>query len=311
MKVSRTPPETMPVRAVPDALRRLWHTCRTPEPDDCLSRALCMNLVAVAAADAADRLRATVDGLLRRLPCRAFLVLTNGCSEVSATVSGATRSQGRSREIVLEQIELCAGGGHAGRLAGIVRPLLVNDIPTHLYWADTLPDADGILAHLRELCDHAIVDSGSFRDPEAGLAALAAEGEGGRPFTDLAWLRLRPWRRGLARAFEHFPWRPDVPTAVAIRHALDPAAHASAILLGRWLERRLAARVELAAGDAAPGATPETLDLRHGEVHVRLAAVGGQIRVEVTLARSCLLPFAIPGSRGGHADLLAAAIDLA
>jgi hypothetical protein len=82
-------------------------------------------------------------------------------------------------------------------------------------------------------------------------------------------------------------------------------------LFGRWLERRLAAKVVLEQTDSRRGC-PDAIDLRHGDNSVSLAfAEPGQVAVGVTTADLCYLPFTVPASRGTEAGLLAAAVDLA
>ncbi len=308
----RTQSLQVPLRGIPDALRSLWDLCRPAQADETLSRALTVNLLAVAPFAEAAGLRDTVTQLLRRLPCRAFLVLFDPeRRELCADVQGATRSAGKAREIVLEQIELRVGPDGLAAVPGVIRPLLVNDIPTHLFWQDALPRNGDGLEQLLPLCDHAVVDSARFLDPETDLAGIRFLRTGHRRITDLSWLRARPWRRALAQAFELVPFDPATPTRVVLRHGLNPGALACSHLLATWLEERLQATVELQSGEADERPTPELLELWHGDEHVAVQRTDGHLRVTVTRKDVCLLPFQVPASRGGCADLLAAAIDLA
>jgi hypothetical protein len=136
---------------------------------------------------------------------------------------------------------------------------------------------------------------------------------------DLATFRLRPWRRGLAEAFERFSWSRAGPTQARISHTQSCGAVASSRALGRWLEQRLGASVAYqTVGGASGGASaaaehePRALELTWGRVHVavRRRAQPPALRIEVTLDQVCLLPWELPASRGEPGDLLAAAFDL-
>jgi glucose-6-phosphate dehydrogenase assembly protein OpcA len=303
-------PRPAPVHGLRDSLRGLWQLCRSDEAS--LSRALTMNLVVVAPAAESAHMHEALDRLLRRLPCRAFLVLLEpGNRTVTAEVSGATRTAGSACEIVLEQIALHTSFAGFAAIPGIVRPLLVNDLPSHLFWAGRLPDPPDAFEAMLSLCEHAVVDSAMFLDPGAELSTVSSLASGTHQITDLSWLRTRPWRRALAQAFEHLPWRQSVPTDVTIRHGLNAGAEASSLLLGTWLQQRLHAWIDVQTGDAHEQPTPDSIELQHGCGHVSVTRADGQLRVAVSRADSCLLPFLVPDSRGGQANLLAAAIDMA
>jgi hypothetical protein len=308
--VRRTPAHAVALPAIPDALRAIWRDCCADQPDVDVSRALTHNFVGVADAARAPDLRLAVDTLSARLPCRAFLVaLVPGAAPLRAEVFGAARPFGRALDLVLEQIELQAPRSAFAHVAGVVRPLLVNDLPTHLYWAMDWPARPADFDALLMMAEHAIVDSARFSAPEAQLDAVEQRRQQGSAITDLNWLRLRPWRRALAEAFERCGHDRERPTAVTIRHG--GAAPAAALLLGRWLEQRLGATVGCETADGAPGCVVG-VELQHGDASVAAAQSGqGRIEVQVTTAESCFVPFSVPASRGSEGDLLAAAIDLA
>jgi len=306
----RTRQQTVEPKAIPDALRAIWRDCCSAEPKSDVSRALIVNFIAVLDGARGRDMCGALDGMIARVPCRAFVVtLGDGTAPLRAAVSGAARLHGSVRDLVLEQIELQAPRTAADQLAGLVRPLLVNDLPTHLYWAGDWPAEGRLIDVFAALSDHTIVDSGRFSAPVVQLDAVEQRRARGRAITDLTWMRLRPWRRGLAEALDRFAWRQDVPTSVAIRSG--DAAAAAALLLGRWLERRLAAKVVLEQTDSRRS-SPDAIELRHGGNAVSLTfAEPGQVDVGLTTADSCFLPFSVPASRGNEASLLAAAVDLA
>lgn len=307
--LERTPTVTTTWPEIHGALRKLWRACLADQEGSDVSRALTANFLGLAEAPDADALREATERLQRRTPCRAFLlILDDAAAGNEARLSATTRRHGRLRDIVLEEITLRLPQRAIDQLPGLIRPLLVNDLPTHLYWAAPWPAVEQDFDQLRALCDHAVVDSRRFGNPARELAVIAHRRTAGQRLTDLAWLRLRPWRRALAEAFERFPWRPGTRTRGSVRHG--PKAASAAILLADWLHERLGASLTLAPdGDpAAPG--PDRITLLVDGVEVVLEAVGGDLRTHVTTADRCLLPFAVRAARGGDGDLLAAAIDL-
>jgi len=308
--LQRTPAQAVALTRLPEALRALWQQCRRGDPEGSISRSLIANFVGVAEAGGAVQLATVLDCLLQRLPCRAFLVTVDPAQpQIQATVCGASRGRGANCELLLEQIELRTSWPAFEKVAGLVRPLLANDLPTHLFWAAGGPESPRHFAVLRELADHVVVDSAAFGAPAADLLSVD-QGARADHLTDLSWLRLKPWRRALAEAFERFTWNARLPTTVTLRHGHTPGAVAKARLLGRWLEQKVLATVS--RDDRGDGPGLDSVELRHGEVLVTAqATAAGRIEVHVATAESCFLPFELPASNGSVGDLLAAAIDLA
>ena len=304
----RTPPATVALKEVPDALRRLWRQCTEGTPDGNVTRALTVNLIAVTDPAGEAELLRTLEQTRRRMPCRLFLVrLGTGGDPRIATVSAEAR--GFNRAIVLEQIELCATDADFRSLASAVRPLLVDDIHTHLYWAGAFPQQSSGFDQLAQLSDHVVVDSAHFERPETDLRQMDARRRRGMRITDLNWLRLRPWRRALAEAFELFPWTGRNRGSVSIRHGAGIGGQAGALLLAHWLEDRIGATVALDQSGLAK--IPFALEFHQDDVDLRAEVKESHIEVQVSTDASCYLPFSVPASRGRQGDLLAAAIDLA
>ena len=303
----RTAAQAIAWTKIPDALRSLWRACLPDEGGD-VARSLTANFVAVTAAAQLDGLRASLDRLQQRTPCRAFVVAIDEAAEDHAAhVSATTRCHGTVRDIVLEQIELRVRPAEFAAMPGLIRPLLVNDVPNHLYWGTDWPaDARGFDA-VRALCEHTIVDSRRFEDPARGLAAIAERRSQAGRITDLSWLRLRPWRRAIAEAFERCALPAGSAVEIVVSHG--KAGEAAAQLYADYLSQRLGATVRRtpAGDDTAP--VPHKVELRSGELHVAVEAQERRLVVHVTTAAECLLPFTVTASRGADGDLLAAAID--
>ena len=309
-RLCRTPSQTTPLARIPEALRGIWRSCRGDGDDDVeVARSLAINFVGVAAADDEAELRAAVDRLHRRTPCRAFLLLVDEHADaVHAEVAAATRLAPGRQDILVEEIVLRLPADRFDHVPGLVRPLLVNDLPIHLFWAADWPRTEPAFDDLAALCDHVIVDTRRFASPAVQLAHLTRRREAGMRLTDLTWLRLRPWRRALAEAYERASQAVGRPTRVRIVHGT--AALAAAMLLGEWLTARLTAEVALEGSGDGDAACPERVVVTAGDTEIDAEAPAGQIVVHVTTAAHCLLPFRVPTSRGADGDLVAAAIDL-
>jgi hypothetical protein len=306
----RTPPRTAEWRKIPDAMRALWRACLPDEQGYDVARSLTVNFVGVAPREHADELRGAVERLHRRTPCRAFLLLIDDAATPgTAALAATTRCNGNVRDIVAEEIEIALPWSSFPRLVGLVRPLLMNDLPNHLYWAAEWPRDTASFDALAAMCDHVVVDSRRFADAAQALRELQRRRSRGQRVTDLVWLRLRPWRRALAEAFERVPWQPQSNATAAIRHGRD--ATAAAHLLAQWLEERLGAKIDLDASGDPTAAGPDHVVLRAGGFEVEAIHVEPRVRVHVTTPEHCYLPFVVPVSRGNDGDLLAAAIDMA
>ncbi len=307
----RTPALTAEWKKIPAGMRSLWRQCLPGGDGGDVARSMTINFLGVALAENADVLNEALQRLQRRSPCRAFLVLIDDAAKPGAAeLAATTRGTGSVRDIVLEEILVRVPRSAFAALPGLIRPLLMNDLPNHLFWAAPWPADAGHFDALADLCDHVVIDSRRLADPTRDLAALAAlHAPGSVPHrvTDLAWLRLRPWRRALAEAFQRVPWVAGTKAQATIRHG--QGGKASALLLADWLRARLGASVQCDPNGNAVG-SPDDVVVRTGGFEVELQLARQQIRVHVTTPEHCYLPFTVPSSRGSDGDLLAAAIDM-
>lgn len=293
------------------SLARLWAEAAAAEPTP-LSRALTINLIVVAEAAAEPQVRAAVERLLVRHPCRVFLTLLDGAApDVCAEVEARVQSDGKSRQTVFEEVCLRTTARTFAKIPGLIRPMVVNDIPVHLFWAAPLPENTWDLATMARLADQTIFDSCAFADPQRDFARL---GEiAGVRLVDLSHFRLRPWRRALAEAFEKFEWQRRDPTHARIEHGPARGAACAAHVLGQWLRDRIDPAVTNAQADVAgaPANEPLRLELTHARVHVVVEHQldAPRLRTTVTLHDQCLPRFSTLASRGQLGDLLAAAVD--
>ncbi|MCA8977487.1 MAG: glucose-6-phosphate dehydrogenase assembly protein OpcA [Planctomycetes bacterium] len=304
-----TPPRATRIDRIHDALHDLWREVASDEGEGGVARALTINFVAVVRAEDEGALRLAADRLTQRSPARAFLVtLDNDLHAPAAEVAAVTRCSGSSRDTVLEEVRLRLPRSWFQHVPGLIRPMLIHDLPNHLYWADDWAESGG-LDEVCDLCEHVIVDSRRFSLPAVQLPRLATRREQGARFTDLSWLRLRPWRRALAEAFERVTWQPDPGLRGVVRHGRD--ATAGAILLAEWLAARLGANIALEESGCRGAACPESVSLHGAGYDIEVTTADQFAIVKVTTAAACHLPFRLPLSKGTDGDLLAAAIDIA
>jgi glucose-6-phosphate dehydrogenase assembly protein OpcA len=223
------------------------------------------------------------------------------------TLQGGIERMGRCRALVMEKLSLLATWDNYPRLHNLIRPLLVNDIPTVLFWACPIPADLERLTSMAALADRTIVDGTLFDgDDWATMQQLAA------PPLDLCHLRLAPWRRALAECFEQFEWTCDTPTKATIEHRPTCGSLNAARCLEHWLVGKLDAGVErMEVPSDTPDGQPSRLRLDHGAVTVEIRHLGIEaiLSVELSLADRCILPTRTRASQGTRAGLLAGAID--
>ncbi len=217
-----------------------------------LARASVLNLVVYAEREVhARRAARTISALALRHPSRGIVVLGDRDREgVLASVRLHCHvPQGDGAQPVLyEQILARVRGDFDERVASVVIPLLVPDLPVFLWWTGTPPSDARHLDDLVKLADRFIVDSADFARPDrtlpriADVARLRPSGVG---ITDLNWARLTHWRELIAQFFDVPAWRPflDGITGIRAGFAVDMDGRdihpSQALLLLGWLASRL------------------------------------------------------------------------
>jgi glucose-6-phosphate dehydrogenase assembly protein OpcA len=142
------------------------------------------------------------------------------------------------QQVCSEQIFLTA---RADALPSAVLSLLVTDLPTFTWWQGPIPQGQGILADLARLSSSTVVDSSV-----SSLEGVAGVGRLDSWVTDLAWLRLEPWREAIASVFDPVA----AAAALADVQAVSVAGPVNeARLLAGWLCSRLDREVALEHAD--------------------------------------------------------------
>ncbi|HSK92837.1 MAG TPA: glucose-6-phosphate dehydrogenase assembly protein OpcA [Candidatus Angelobacter sp.] len=295
------------VRAVAAHLSSLWSSSAPAAPDAgpvvtekglSHARASVLNLiVTVVDTDAADRVVRTLTGLGVRHPSRAIILVPDpagGGPKLDARISAhCNDTSSGSDQVCYEEVVLTVRGESASHLNGIVAPLLIHDLPTHVWWPGDPPFRDPIFDQLVEVADRLIVDSADFGDLLPGLRRLAnlrrRSGVG-----DLSWERLAWWQELTAQFFDAPRFRRYLPnlSRLQLRYAVPaapaqpldpdeasevapgtPAPIVQALLYAGWIATRLGWRRHATLDPLADGACRLRLEGRHEMVELHLEPV--------------------------------------
>lgn len=251
-------------------LARSWQRAaeraRVAEGRLLVSRATLWNLVVCVRGEAAfQRVRTVLDEVAESVPARVIVLYTHrarGSGEtpvggaavdepfddtvpLRAFIEANVRDSGPVREVLGEEITLEAPHLESRRLPGMMRALLLPDLPTALYVAGAAPPGGPLLETLPVVADadRLIVDSGLHHEVD-GLRELAQAlprpGEGPREITDLSWLRLSAWRALLASLFDPPAARAALGRVgeIRLRYSQEVGAPRAYLLAG-WLLDRL------------------------------------------------------------------------
>ena len=261
------------------------------------ARASVLNLIVTVADEAAaDRVVHTLIGLGVRHPSRAIVLVPQQRSPgapMDARISTHCNegSGGTGDRVCYEEVVLTVRGEAAEHLSGIVAPLLIHDLPTHVWWPGDPPFADPVFDQLVEMGDRVIVDSSDFGDLLTGLRRTAnlrrRSGVG-----DLAWERLSWWQELTAQFFDAPRFRRYLPnlSRLRVRYAVAPPASTrdheedhvapgvaapmvQSLLYAGWIATRLGWKRHRTLEPLADGAFDLRLEGRHEMVDLRVEPV--------------------------------------
>ena len=211
------------------------------------ARASVLNLIVTVNDDAAaDRIVRTLLDLGVRHPSRAIVLVPQHGSDsqpLDARISThCHETAGDDGErMCYEEVILTVRGEAADHLSGIVAPLLIHDLPTHVWWPGDPPFNDPVFDQLVEMGDRVLFDTSDFVDLLGGLRRLGslrhASGVG-----DLAWERLAWWQELTAQFFDAPRFRRYLPNL-------------SRLLISYAVPQRDAGVLPGDPNDSAPGVT--------------------------------------------------------
>lgn len=193
------------------------------------------------ALEAADRIPA----LVQNHPARVLVLAVlddQDSDDVQAWVTAHCQRIDADTQVCAEHIELRFRAGAAERAASVVRSLLISDLPTALWWLSSEPPAlsGALFDAFAPMANQVIYDSVGWAEPARGVRAMAQWSQGNRNVVfNLAWRRLKPWRRLLSQSLD-----PGVVPGALTRIAeieLEHGPHALPVawLLVGWLASRL------------------------------------------------------------------------
>lgn len=283
------------VGAVERELTRLWGKS-APDllEEDPVTRACMSNLIVYCRDEReAERVPEEIAFIVQRHPARVLLLVGNAGSqkvELEAYVAAVCFTAGGGRQICSEHVTLSAHPGARQRLPSTTRSLLIGDLPTALWWASQDPPPAGgeLFEELASMSSHVIYDSEGWIDPVGSVIAVAnwaANERASMIVSDLAWRRLKPWRRLIGQALDPAiaPGALETMDEVVIEHG--PHALPKVWLLIGWLACRLGWRaiggkvepgVEVTWGFQSPRSKVRVTVRRHkdGDSVIRSAAIG-------------------------------------
>lgn len=205
-------PRAVDVAAIERALGQLWAEEENGAAAGrrTLTRACMSNLVVFCSLpEDTGAVIEDLGAIVEQHPARVLLLMAGTLGEpdaIEAYVSAQCHLVGGGKQVCSEQVRLSAGVSATARLPSVVRSLLMADLPTALWWVAPAapPLAGAVFDDLADMAGQVIYDSSRWRDPEAGVNAVAGwrSRRGKCGFADLDWRLLKPWRRVIAETVD-------------------------------------------------------------------------------------------------------------
>lgn len=201
-------------------------------------RASVLNLVVVVGEDAADGVSRSIAELASRHPSRSIILIADPDDEPNLDVrlsAFCSLRGGSSENVCSEQITVHAEGPTALHLESVAGPLLIPDIPTFVFYAESVPDSsDGVT----RLAGRVILDSSASQpgceESMRRISSLVADAAS-PPAIDLQWTALTPWR-ALARELFSSPERAaELPSIHEVEVMHTRGGEGRAMLFAGWL----------------------------------------------------------------------------
>lgn len=236
-------------RAIEAGLAELWRLAEAGEVGGALVRSASLTLlVPVAEGQPCDEVVGAIDQVIPSHPCRAVLVvLEEGASEPAAILTSHYRRPGEGEAArYWEEIRIVAPPRAVHQAMSAASTVMLPGLPVQTWWRGTVAFDGDLYNHVVEMSDRIMLDSSSFRDPRAALAALAGAIDVANEsvaFADLSWSRLTPWRLLTAEFFDA-PADQDLLDSierVVVEYTRSPgrAEVCQALLYVGWLASRL------------------------------------------------------------------------
>lgn len=212
------------------------------------ARAAVLNVIVCARRRVhADRAATAIARLAEHHPSRAIVLLRDEDASERVLLSCYQQDGTPNAGVRYQQVLVRTASEDAERLASVVIPLLIPDLPVFLWWTETPPLDAPLFTGLASVAHRVLIDSADFARAEVTLPRLSDLVDGGAAYgiTDLSWTRLTPWRELIAQFFDVPEWRPylDAVTGVRVGFAVDMDGReihpSQGLLLIGWLAARL------------------------------------------------------------------------
>ena len=97
--------------------------------------------------------------LLGKRAARVIHIVNAGTGDSRLDVSARCFVDAERKSVCFQEIVITSGADGAGGAPGSWVPLLVRDIPTFVFWLDTMSDKQDLLAHATEQADKLLLDT--------------------------------------------------------------------------------------------------------------------------------------------------------
>ncbi|TMB90125.1 MAG: hypothetical protein E6J45_09380 [Chloroflexi bacterium] len=278
------------LHAVVRALAELHHeTLRTAAEESGVRMSVANIVAAGVDATSVDQAEAVLTAIGERHPARAIVVLADPERDPLIEADLSLRWQPGTSKVCTELIRLTVNGEPALHLASIVTPLLVPDIPLHLWLTGAPRLVQAFNPDTVAMCDRIVLDSGLYPQPGVTLGHLATElARHGSALSlgDIAWVRTQLWRELSAQAFDSAqtrPWLEHLDTVEIETAGKTPSAQGW--LMAGWLARCLGWDARRQRSITCVARPPVTLDRTGRALRTGIAGAGGDVT-----SRSVVLP---------------------
>ncbi|MGF1577365.1 MAG: glucose-6-phosphate dehydrogenase assembly protein OpcA [Cyanophyceae cyanobacterium] len=196
-------PKDVSVADIEQELNKVWSSTG----DSNAARAATFNLLVYESLDTSTLLPSDpVESIATQNPCRVIDMRAkpeSADNTIEAQVAAyCPLSHERSNLVCCEYITLQAAESAFVRLGSTVGSLLINELPTYLWWNGDLDLNSPLFQQMASLSDRIIVDSRDFVNPEEDLGEIQQLTDQGQHCGDLNWRRLSPWQELTAQAFD-------------------------------------------------------------------------------------------------------------
>jgi glucose-6-phosphate dehydrogenase assembly protein OpcA len=183
------------------------------------------------------------DAIAASNPCRIITLCPTAEADegVKAQVSAycPIHKRQQSTLICCEYITLRGTAEALERIGGVISELAIAELPKFIWWKAS-PEPDyGLFKRLIAQCDTLIVDSSTFRHPQADLLRIGELLSQNVPLADLNWGRLAAWQELTAEAFDPPERRADIKEIDRVTVDYEKGNCAQALMYLGWVASRL------------------------------------------------------------------------